>query len=587
MKFTPSSERPRRGIALAICSMVAMLALTGCLSEEPKQQVDTLYFGGDILTMQGDVPEYVEAAAIKNGTIVFIGSLDQAQRLAGKRTKRVDLHGATLMPGFIDSHSHVSIFTQQMTWANLSPTPAGRVTQISDIVDELQKTQREQGLAKDEWLLGMGYDVDYLAERRHPSAADLDAAFPETPVVIMHVSGHMVVANSIAMRLKGVTITTEDPPGGEIVRLSDGQTPHGLIKETALIVHFLDVLMPKASLDAQSLQLNKALNYYASKGVTTAQEGAALPVSVEVLKYAAANNLLPIDVVALVRYEGLQELERLQPIVWGEYQGKLKFEGVKLALDGSPQGKSAFLTSPYLTPVEGCDLSCVGIAQMTAQQFEKVMREIYGKGIHVFAHANGDGAIDMLINTHANIVATMAPEQVDDLRTVAIHSQVMRPDQVNSYIKYQILPSFFTNHTYFWGDVHLQNLGEERAGFISPMRASMDGGLTVSNHSDNPVTPIDPLLGVWSAVNRISINGTVIGESQRVSVYEALKATTINAAFQYFEEDSKGSIEVGKKADFVALDHNPLKVPKSEIKKINILYTIKNDAVVFQRDDYR
>lgn len=491
------------------------------------------------------------------------------------------------MPGFIDSHSHVSIYTQQMTWANLSPAPAGPINQISDIVDELQKIQREQGLAKDKWLLGMGYDVDYLAERRHPSAADLDVAFPETPVVIMHVSGHMVVANSTAMRLKGLTSATQDPPGGEIVKLSDGQTPHGLIKETALIVHFLDVLMPKASLDTQSLQLIKALNYYASKGVTTAQEGAALPVSIEVLRYSAENNLLPIDVVALVGYEGLEEIEQLQPIVWGEYQGKLKFEGVKLSLDGSPQGKSAFLTSPYLTPVEGCNSNCVGIAQMTALQFEKQMRELYAKDVHVFAHANGDGAIDTLINTHANIVATMAPGQINDLRTVVIHSQVMRPDQVNSYVKYQILPSFFTNHTYYWGDVHLQNLGEERANFISPMRASIDGGLKVSNHSDNPVTPIDPLLGVWSAVRRISINGTVIGESQRVSVYEALKATTINAAFQYFEEESKGSIEVGKKADFVVLDLNPLKVPASEIKNINILYTIKNDVIVFQRDHYR
>ena len=303
----------------------------------------------------------------------------------------------------------------------------------------------------------------------------------------------------------------------------------------------------------------------------------------EVAPYAASHDMLPIDLVVLPVAQYAGALLQDEDTEWGAYDGRLKLGGLKITLDGSPQGKTAFLTALYLTPVPGCEKHCLGTPQMSQEKLEAAVRDAYTDGIQLYVHCNGDGAIDMLISAHTSVLKTLGERlPYSDRRTVVVHSQIMRPDQVEAYSELGLVPSFFTNHSYYWGDVHLANLGAEVAAYTSPMRAAMDKGIRATNHTDYTVTAIDPLFTVWSAVNRVSRNGEIIGPKQRISAYEALQAVTINAAHQYFEEHSKGSLAVGKRADLVVLDRNPLKVDGADLRDIRVLLTLKDGEEVYR-----
>jgi predicted amidohydrolase YtcJ len=269
-------------------------------------------------------------------------------------------------------------------------------------------------------------------------------------------------------------------------------------------------------------------------------------------------------------------------VAWGQYQGRLKYGGLKVSVDGSPQGKTAFLTKPYLTPVPGCSEDCRGFPNINQEALNQLLELSYKNRIQLFAHCNGDAAIDMLITAHRHAAATLNVDALSQ-RTVVIHSQITRPDQLATYRELGLLPSFFTNHVFYWGDVHRENLGVERASFISPLHSALQQGIIASNHTDSTVTPIDPLALLWSAVARTTRSGQILGAAERVSVYDGLRAMTSNAAYQYFEEASKGTLEPGKRADLVILDRNPLAVEPTELREIRVVETIKDGESVYRR----
>jgi hypothetical protein len=206
----------------------------------------------------------------------------------------------------------------------------------------------------------------------------------------------------------------------------------------------------------------------------------------------------------------------------------------------------------------------------------------YSNKVQLYSHCNGDASIDMMISGHEYAMRKLN-DSTSDRRTVIIHSQIMRPDQLVTYKKYKMLPSFFTNHTFYWGDVHIANLGMERASFLSPMKSALDMDIIATNHTDASVTPMDQLFLLWSSVNRLSRNNVVVGEAQRIDAYRGLKALTINGAYQYFEENTKGSLKAGKLADLVILDKNPLKVDAISIKDIKVMETIKEGKSIFKK----
>jgi len=309
-----------------------------------------------------------------------------------------------------------------------------------------------------------------------------------------------------------------------------------------------------------------------------------MPEKMPLLETAARQGVFTIDLVATPAFIMAPQLVGTDKLKWGSYNQGLKYGGIKVAVDGSPQGKTAFLTQAYLTPVPGCEKDCRGFANITQEDLNKLFVLLYKNKVQIYSHCNGDAAVDMMIAAH-QFAEQQLGEVNTDRRTVIIHSQIMRPDQLDAYTKYGLLPSFFTNHVYYWGDTHLANLGPQRAGYISPLRSALNKGIRATNHTDNTVTPVDPLFLLWSSVNRLTRSDKVLGENERVSPYDGLRALTINGAFEYFEEGSKGSLEPGKLADLVILDRNPLKVEPVKIKDIRVLETIKADKTVYRAAD--
>lgn len=362
--------------------------------------------------------------------------------------------------------------------------------------------------------------------------------------------------------------------------------------ETAFLPIFAK--MPQPSEEELLDTLDAAQQIYASVGITTCQEGATHAGDLAFLRKGAEQGRFYLDIVSLPLVleipklvseyfpdfnGGPMSLPEEAAASFGAYRDRLKLGGIKFALDGSPQGKTAFWSKPLLTPGPEGEANWRGQPLFPPELVNKAAAEAFGKGIPVFAHCNGDAAIDMMIDA-ARLAGVKANQ---DRRTVIIHSQFMRPDQLDDYADLGFTPSFFTVHAFFWGDVHLENLGQERAFFLSPMKSAKAKGVRFSNHNDFSVTPAEPMRMVQTAVDRTSRKGVVIGPDERVDPWTALKAITIDAAWQIREENAKGTIEPGKLADLVILDANPMTVPVAKIAEIKVVETFKEGKSVFKR----
>jgi predicted amidohydrolase YtcJ len=293
---------------------------------------------------------------------------------------------------------------------------------------------------------------------------------------------------------------------------------------------------------------------------------------------AAGANL--IDVIAYPFITDLDKILEAVPLAdWGRYDNRLKIGGVKITIDGSPQGRTAYFTTPYLTGGPGGETDWRGELTFLQETVNQMVKRVYEMGVPLNLHANGDGAIDAFLAAHE---FAAADDLSKDRRVTMIHAQFTRKDQLDKYVRYRIRPSFYTLHTYYFYEAHLANRGPEQARYISPMRDAIDKGLHPTNHTDFYVAPIDQMFMLWSAVNRVSRGGAEVGPDQRITPLEGLKAMTIWAAEQYGEQDSKGSLEPGKLADLVILDRNPLAVEPMAIKDIRVVETIKEGATIYR-----
>ncbi|REA62830.1 amidohydrolase [Dyadobacter luteus] len=546
-----------------------------------EQTADKIFINAKVLTIDAD-NSLAQSVAIGQGKILAVGSNADVLKLKAKNTQVVDLKGKTLIPGFIDGHSHFMGLGQTRN-ANLSPPPMGTVRNIKDIVAVLTKFKKDNDIKDGEWISAFGYDTDQLEEHRHPEKSDLDQAFPDNPVVLTHASGHMVVANSLALKLSSIDQTTKDPDGGTIVRKKGSQEPTGLLQESAArLVKRAEAR--KLTLEEKFEQLKQQQQLYASVGITTAQDGLSSLESVELLKKAAEAKVLYIDIISLPYYLFLDKLIADKSYQFGTYDAHLKLGGFKVTADGSPQGKTAFFSKPYLTEVPGCNHDeCTGFANVTQEVLNKVIVTGIKNSIQPYVHCNGDATVDMYIKAieNANLQTGISAAAH---RPVVIHSQFVRPDQLDKYKQLGLVPSFFTNHTFFWGDVHVKNLGKERAFFSSPLKSAIKRGITFTNHTDFGITPISQLFLLGSSVNRLSRTNVVIGPDERVTVAEGLRAITINGAYQYFEEKNKGSIEKGKLADLVILSDDPTSIDPLKIKDIQVLETIKEGKTIYVKN---
>jgi predicted amidohydrolase YtcJ len=570
---------------IAALGALAMIAAcdkpqpTAATPPQPQAQIDAaeiIYVGGDIVTINDRQPS-AEALAVKGGKILAVGARADVEKAhKGASTQVVDLGGKTLMPSFIDAHSHYINALSVASQAKLYAPPAGPGKDVESIVAELKKFAADRKIAKGEMIMAYGYDDTVMPNGRLLNRDDLDKAFPENPVRVDHVSMHGAVLNSLALKHYGIDAKTKTPAGGVIVRRPGTKEPYGLIMETAFLPVFEKTppLTPE-----QEIEGTKAAHrMYAEAGITTAHEGATHLAQLQTIKRAADAGAHSIDVVAYPFITDVEKILAEFPVAdWGKYNQRFKIGGVKITIDGSPQGRTAAFTTPYLTGGPGGEKNWKGELAAPQEIINRALKNVYGLGVPVTFHVNGDAAIDSLIKAHE---FAAADDLTKDRNVTAIHAQFTRKDQIPLYVKYKIRPSFYTLHTYYFAEAHIKNRGMAQAMYISPMRDAIDAGLRPTNHTDAVVAPLDQMFMLWSAVNRISRAGAEIGPDQRVTPLEGLKAMTIWAAEQYGEQASKGSLEVGKLADLVILDKNPLAVDTMAIKDIRVVETIKEGKTI-------
>ncbi|MBE6036072.1 MAG: amidohydrolase [Clostridiales bacterium] len=556
----------------------------------------TLYYNGKLITMAKNAPQEQtsapDALLVEKGKIAAVGRFQDLLAASGKAVKLVDLQGKCLMPGFIDPHGHITTTGLMAMFADLSGC-----TSFDEIVETLQNFMAKKGIKagdKKAVVVGFGYDHNFLKEQTQPDRRVLDRVSREIPVVILHVSIHFSCANSAALKLAGITAETPDPEGGKIARLTaeesavcgygpaadpDGTAPaagfgepSGYLEETAS--HLMVGALGKALKPDLKALVKGMQRKYLENGVTTAQDGATMERDWKILKILSSLGLLKLDVVAypLLTANG-REILKKNPKYDGNYHKRLKIGGYKMILDGSPQGRSAWMSRPYL----GGDPGYCAYPWLPDEKAAELARIAVEDGKQLLAHCNGDAASEQFLNAYENAAADRK-----DLRPVMIHCQTVRSDQLDRMARLNMIASIFVGHVWYWGDVHRKNFGEERGQRISPAAEALRKGLHVNFHQDPPVTAPNMLHSVWCAVNRIGRSGTVIGEDQKVSVYDALRAVTIEGAYQYFEEDSKGTLEPGKRADLVILDRSPLETDPMEIKDIKVLETVKDGRTVYR-----
>jgi predicted amidohydrolase YtcJ len=545
-------------------------------AEAASESGDTLYVGGPIITINDSQPT-AEAVLVRSGTIVAVGARSEVETQANGPVTIIDLEGKAMLPGFVDPHGHVVMVGLQALAANLLPAPDGEGNGIPALQRILRDWIGKNGKIIERYgvIIGFGYDDSQLQEQRHPTRADLDAVSADVPILIVHQSGHLGVLNSRALEEAGVTKATANPPGGAFRREADGATPNGVCEEAAFFGSTGKLL---GRLDAQAyLDMIKAgAEFYTSFGYTTVQEGRAMPGSATMLAKAGEAGLLHVDVVVYPDiFESLKEIAPSR-----DYRNRVRIGGAKATIDGSPQGKTAFLSQPYYKPPEGQGPDYRGYAAITKQQIVDAVDLAFANGWQILTHANGDAAVDWLVEAVGQATAKHGP---GDRRAVLVHGQTARLDQLPKLKDLAILPSFFPMHTYYWGDWHRSSvLGPERAERISPCNSARKLGMIFTSHHDAPVANPDAIRVLSATVTRVTRSGYVLGPEERVDTLTALKAMTIWPAVQYFEEAGKGTIEPGKLADFVILSADPLAVKPEELITLKVVETIKEGKSVYK-----
>jgi predicted amidohydrolase YtcJ len=544
---------------------------------------EVIYVNGTVLTLD-EKNSRAQGVATLGPKIIALGTTPLIRKMAGPATRVVDLAGKTLVPGLCEPHNHFAVYgIYALRMVNLQSPPLGPVSRMKDLVEGLR--EKAGKTPKGEWIGGRGYDDTLMEEKRHPTRHDLDQVSTEHPIFITHVSGHLSVANSKALTLAGVTKDSAEPPGGVIRKDPKTSEPDGVLEEMpaqTLVFRHLPPLTMELRLEGMAL----AGRDYLKTGVTSCSDaGVAFPgigSPAEILAYqkASRQGLLPIRMTMMIGAEFLLGPDGKSPsFVTGFGDDHLKIGPAKIIVDGSIQGYTGWLAKPYYVPFKG-DPAYRGYPVTAPEKLNRLVLEAHKAGCQIAAHGNGDAAIDAILEAY-RLAQKEFPRA--DARHRIEHCQMAREDQLDRMAELGVSPSFFASHTYFWGDRHKAIfMGPERARRISPLKSALKRGIKFTLHSDCPVTPVSPLFCVFAAVNRITRNGEVLGPEYRLTPEEALRAVTIDAAWQTFDEGIKGSITPGKLADFTLLAENPLTVPAERIKDIKVEEVIIGGKSVYQ-----
>lgn len=531
---------------------------------------DKALINGKIITM--DKKETIASAiSIIDGKILSVGSDEEIKEMIRETTEVIDLNGKTVVPGFIDSHCHmVSTGGNRKLYVDLSEE-AG-VRSISDIQDKLRDKARIT--PEGEWIYGYQEDDSKLEEGRHPTRWELDEASKDHPILVSTVGGHFSIANSKAFEMADVDKDTPDPVGGKFERDPEtGQLTGGLHEKAIDLVRSDGP--PEPSREQASSGAKEILRECAEEGLTCIYDTVS-PLQIRAVLDLKNRDELPIRIRMDIHIDHYPELEKL-----GIYRGLgddwVRICGLKFFFDGAISARTAAVSEPYLNRPD-----FYGVMATTREIARKTILDVYKEGYRISAHANGDRAIEMYLDIMEEAQA-LFPD--DHRRNRDIHCTVVNDDLISRINKLDILPTIFGPYVYYHGDKLIPAFGDERLEMMFASKSFLDAEVKISAHSDHPCAPLPPLMGLHGLVNRKTKSGKPIGQSQKISVMEALKLYTVNAAYQSFDEDKLGSLEKGKYADLVILGEDILSVPTEEIIDIPIEATMIEGKFVYKNKE--
>ncbi|QSX04831.1 amidohydrolase [Sedimentibacter sp. zth1] len=507
------------------------------------------YFNGDIITLENEM--YADYLLIENDKIVCVGAKKEIEKYIYNDAEMIDLQKKTLMPAFIDTHSLFFEYVFSLLYANLSDAES------FDDIKKLLISYKEDNHIKDgEWIIGSNYDDDFLKEKKPPTAKILDSILPNNPVVLQHQSGYSGVLNSKALEIL------------KIDKINDG-----FLKEEQFTANLQKIPIP--SINDFKNAILKVQEKYASFGITTMQEGTLVDSMDKILTLIIQAKLLKLDLVGYIDIKnGNKILEKFDESI-KKYNNRFKIGGYKIFLDGSPHNKTAWMLEQYKDTENHNGKPYYKDFSLTID-FKKAISD----NMQVLAHCNGDAAAKQYIECYKK--AFNSSKRKHNIRPVIIHAQLLTEEQLIEAKKLDIIPSFLVANIFYSGDILIKNFGLERASQINITGSAVRNNVLFTFHQNPPTIEINMLETICYAVNRITKEGRILGVNQRITPLDALKAVTINAAYQYFEENIKGSLKHGKLADLVILDSNPLKVEYNKIKNIKVLETIKEGKTVFK-----
>lgn len=549
----------------AITTVLLACTFFGCSQgNEPAQSpvaqipVDLVLHNGKVLTIDNNF-SIQSAIAVNDGKVVVTG--DESILTQYKASKIVDLKGKTLMPGFNDSHTHIS--GNPRRYIDLSDTTS---------ILEMQSLVRDKAnaLGQGEWITGYGWSEDELTEQRKPTRYDLDDAAPNNPVVLTRAGAHSAVGSSMALAAAGITSQTPDPEGG-VIEHEDSGEPNGIIRERHNLL--LD-LVPPSSEEEMIASLEVNLNQLLAKGITSITDAQKTPAEYQRWETLYEQAQLPLPRAALqFEWNDPVTISALKERV-GEGSDNLKIGPIKIFVDGGFTGPAAYTIDPYRNQA-----SYRGYLNMPESELVSQINEIHDAGWQMGIHAIGDAAIQLVVDTLADTL-TRTPKA--DHRHYLNHFSMHPPEEtMRKMAEHNIHITQQANFTYTLEGRYAENLDGFRLAHNNPINSPMEHGIVLALSSD--ILPIGPMVGLYAAVTRKGMSGRVYGPDEAISIGQALRAYTQIAAFINFDDDIKGTLEPGKYADMIVLSDDILNIDAEQILDVEVLETYMNGELVYEK----